>query len=133
MIEYKIYSDLNKKYDIEDGFFDMWYNKPDKEKHYKILENSYCSVVAIDTEIEKIVGFITVISDGVLSAYIPLLEVIPKYRNRGIGTELFKKAVEKTKDLYMVDLCCDDDVLKFYEKFEMYKSNSMLIRNYDKI
>lgn len=133
MIEYKIYSDLNKKYDIEDGFFDMWYNKPDKEKHYKILGNSYCSVVAIDTEIEKIVGFITVISDGVLSAYIPLLEVIPKYRNRGIGTELFKKAVEKTKDLYMVDLCCDDDVLKFYEKFEMYKSNSMLIRNYDKI
>lgn len=133
MIEFKIYSDLNKKYDLEEGFFDMWYNKPSKEKHYKILENSYFSVVAIDTDTEKIVGFINVISDGVLSAYIPLLEVVPNYKNRGIGTELFKIAMEKTKDLYMVDLSCDDDVLKFYEKFEMYKSNSMLIRNYDKI
>ena len=36
----------------------------------------------------QVVGFITAISDGVLSAYIPLLEVLPGWRSQGIGGEL---------------------------------------------
>ena len=31
----------------------------------------------------RVVGFVTAISDGVLSAYIPLLEVLPEYQGAG--------------------------------------------------
>ena len=34
----------------------------------------------------QVVGFVTATSDGVLSAYIPFLEVVPAYRSRGIGS-----------------------------------------------
>jgi ribosomal protein S18 acetylase RimI-like enzyme len=36
------------------------------------------------------IGFETAISDGRLTAYIPLLEVLPTYRNRGVGSQLIK-------------------------------------------
>jgi len=32
----------------------------------------------------------------------------------------------------MLDLCCDDDMTAFYEKFGMMKGNAMIKRNYDR-
>jgi len=57
------------------GFFAGWPNPPSPDIHLKILQNSYRAFVAIDRDINQVVGFINAISDGVLSAYIPLLEV----------------------------------------------------------
>ncbi len=128
MIEYKFYSKELNNLEIADGFFECWYNKPDKSMHRKILENSYKAIVAIDNNI--IIGFINIISDGVLSAYIPLLEVIPEYRKQGIGSKLTKLAIEELKNLYMIDLSCDDNIVNFYKKFGMTKSNAMTLRNY---
>lgn len=130
MISYKIYSDDLKELEIEDGFFEGWPNPPDKEKHRKILEKSYKSLVAVEEQSNKIIGFINAVSDGVLSAYIPLLEVLPEYRKQGIGSELVKKMLEELKDFYMVDLCCDESLQRFYEKFGMMKSQGMICRNY---
>lgn len=131
MIIYKKYNDDLKDYKIAKGFFEGWPNPPSEETHRKILKNSYLSVVAIDDESDAIVGFINVISDGILSAYIPLLEVVPKYRNRGIGKDLMELVLESTRDLYMVDLSCDENLVKFYEGFNMHKGRAMLVRNYD--
>ena len=116
--------------EIADGFFDGWPNPPSKAVHRKILENSYLSIVAIEGN--RIVGFVNIVSDGVLSAYIPLLEVVKDYQGQGIGKKLVEEALAATKDLYMIDVACDDDVVPFYEKFGMMKSNSMIFRNYDK-
>ena len=55
----------------------------------------------------SVVGFVTAVSDGVLSAYIPLLEVLPEYQDRGIGSELMRRILEQLDDLYMVDVLCD--------------------------
>jgi len=41
--------------------------------------------VAIDEEKVEIVGFIHMISDGMLSAYISLFKVLPNYQDQGIG------------------------------------------------
>lgn len=30
----------------------------------------------------------------------------------------------------MIDLCCDDDLVPYYEKIGLIKSNGMLARNY---
>lgn len=61
-------------------------------------------------------GFINAISDQVLSAYIPLLEVLPEYQRRGIGQMLVSKLKEDLQTYYMIDICCDENVLPFYEE-----------------
>lgn len=130
MISYKFYSDELKQLEIEDGFFEGWPNPPSKETHRKILEKSYKSLVAIDETSNAIIGFINVISDGILSAYIPLLEVLPLYQKQGIGSELVKRMIEELDDFYMIDLCCDKGLQPFYEKLDMVQSHGMIHRNY---
>ncbi|WP_207655745.1 GNAT family N-acetyltransferase [Vallitalea okinawensis] len=114
------------------GFFVNWPNPPSTEKHYEVLKNSSYIWLALDNETNDIVGFVTAISDNVLSAYIPLLEVLPEYQGKGIGTQLVKLMLETLEDFYMVDLLCDEDLTEFYSKFGMLKSRGMVIRNYDK-
>lgn len=116
--------------DMLKGFFVDWPNSPNPQTHLKMLKNSSKVVIALDENTNQVVGFITAISDGVLSAYIPFLEVLPEYKNKGIGKKLVKLMLEELDDIYMVDLCCDDELVPYYEKFGMIKSNGMLVRNY---
>ncbi|MBM7704338.1 GNAT family N-acetyltransferase [Metabacillus iocasae] len=113
------------------GFFVGWPNPPSPETHLKLLQNSSKVVLAIDEDTNQVVGFITAISDGVLSAYIPFLEVLPAYKNRGIGKELVDRMLKELDTIYMIDLCCDDALVPYYERFGMIKSNGMLVRNYE--
>ncbi|MBD8521389.1 GNAT family N-acetyltransferase [Lysinibacillus fusiformis] len=112
------------------GFFVDWPHPPSPETHLKLMENSSKVVVALNEQSNQIVGFITAISDGVLSAYIPFLEVLPAYKSKGIGKELINRMLIELQHIYMIDLCCDDDLVPLYEKFGMMKFNGMLIRNY---
>ena len=112
-------------------FFDGWKKFPSKEKHFKSLQNSEFKILAIDDVTNKVIGFINAITDGVLSAYIPLLEVIPEYKNKGIGTELVNRMLEKLKDYYMIDIVCDYSLQGFYEKSGMKKHSAMILRNYE--
>lgn len=116
--------------DMLQGFFVNWPNPPTLEKHLKVMENSSKVVVAIDESKNKVVGFITAISDGILSAYIPLLEVLPDYKNQGIGKELIRLMLEELGEIYMIDLMCDENLQSYYETFGMFKSTGMIIRNY---
>jgi len=113
------------------GFFEGWVHPPSPETHLKLLAGSDCVVLAVDDETGKVIGFTTAISDGVLSAYIPLLEVLGPYRGRGIGTELMRRMLDKLKGLHMVDLCCDREMRGFYQRFGMQASVGMIMRNYD--
>ncbi|QNO16617.1 GNAT family N-acetyltransferase [Alkalicella caledoniensis] len=115
--------------EIGDGFFKDWPNPPNKEKHREILEKSYKTIVAVE-ENKKVIGFINAVSDGVLSAYIPLLEVLPEYQKQGIGAELVRKMLEELNDFYMIDLCCDERLQPFYKKLGMIESQGMIHRNY---
>ena len=112
------------------GFFEGWPNPPCPERHLAILRGSAYFVLAKDDN--RIVGFITAISDGVSSAYIPHLEVLKEYRGRGIGGELVRLMLEKLKHLYMIDLICDEDVQPFYEKVGMRAYQGMIHRNYSR-
>jgi ribosomal protein S18 acetylase RimI-like enzyme len=114
------------------GFFVGWPNPPSPETHLKLLANSDQVVLAVDDETGNVVGFITAISDGVLSAYIPLLEVLPTYQKRGIGQELVRRMLEKLSRLYMVDLLCDPELHPFYERFGMKPGFGMMLRNYER-
>lgn len=112
------------------GFFVGWPQPPSLQKHYEILQNSYKFFVAIENE--KVVGFVNVISDGIHAAYIPLLEVLPSYQGRGIGRKLVELVLNELKDLYMIDLVCDEKMVAFYKKFGLHPFTAMGIRNMEK-
>ena len=114
------------------GLFVGWPNPPSPGTHLKVLLKSDHVVVAVDEETNNVVGFITAISDGVLSAYIPLLEVLPAYKGRGIGKELVQRMLVKLEGLYMVDLLCDRELQPFYERFGMKPAFGMMLRNYER-
>ena len=114
------------------GFFEGWATPPLPETHLHILKKSAHVVLAVDQVEDRVIGFINAVSDGVMSAYIPLLEVLPPYRRRGVGKELVTRMLAKIDHLYMVDICCDPDVQGFYEQFGMTRSGGMMIRNFDR-
>ncbi len=126
------YSDSteNLSADQLEGFFAGWPNPPSAKMHLKILQQSDHLLLAIDQESDQVVGFVTAITDGVLSAYIPLLEVLEPYQHMGIGTELVRRMLDKLSGLYMIDLLCDLELQHFYERFEFKPSFAMRIRNY---
>jgi ribosomal protein S18 acetylase RimI-like enzyme len=114
------------------GFFIGWPNPPSPETHLRLLQGSSHVVLAIDERTADVVGFATAISDGVLSAYIPLLEVLPEYQHQGIGQELMRRMIAALRSLYMVDLLCDPELQPFYEQTGMRRAVGMLIRNFDR-
>ncbi|MDP7321548.1 MAG: GNAT family N-acetyltransferase [Bacteriovoracaceae bacterium] len=111
------------------GFFVGWPNPPSEETFLRLLKGSYRIVIAIKDN--KIIGFVTAVSDGVLSAYIPLIEVLPEYQSKGIGKELLARMKNELSHLYMIDLLCDEGLIPYYEKQGMSKATGALIRNYE--
>lgn len=116
--------------DSLEGFFVGWPNPPSAETLWRLLHGSAFRILAVDTDSEKVVGFINAISDGVLSAYIPLLEVLPSHQKRGIGAELVRRMLDRLHHLYMVDLCCDEHLAGFYSRLGMKRTVGMITRNY---
>jgi ribosomal protein S18 acetylase RimI-like enzyme len=114
------------------GFFVGWARPLSPEQHYLILKNSSYKVLAYDTEKSKVAGFINALSDEVNSAFIPMLEVLPEYQNRGIGSNLMKGMLNLLNHITCIDLTCDAEMQRFYERFGMLKSNGMIIRKYNR-
>jgi ribosomal protein S18 acetylase RimI-like enzyme len=113
------------------GFFVGWPHPPSPETHLRLLYSSDMIVLASDDATGNVVGFVTAVGDGVLSAYLPLLEVLPEYQGRGIGRELMRRILHRLEGLYMVDLSCDPGLQEYYEKLGMRKATGMMIRRFD--
>lgn len=114
--------------DLE-GFFIGWTSRPSKEVHYEILKGSFKVWLALEEE--KCVGFINAISDGTLSAFIPLLEVLPEFQHKGIGKALVERMLDDLNDKYAIDLVCDNSMTSFYERHGFQSCVGMSIRNYE--
>ena len=93
------------------------------------MRGSYRSVVAIDETGERVVGFVNMLSDGVLTAFIPWLEVLPEYQGQGVGTELMRRILAGTERFYSVDLVCDAALVPYYARFGMAGASSALLRH----
>ena len=129
MIRYQ--TDLNgiTKEQLE-GFFVGWSVPFTQDEHYEILQNSYMFVLAINTETNNVVGFVNAISDKLKFAFIPMLEVLPPFKNMGIGTKLMETLLSKLEHLSCIDLTCDPEMQPYYEKFKLTRSHGMVIRRF---
>ena len=112
-----------------DGFFEGWPRVPSPERFLRILEGSHAVVLAREGDGGRVVGFVNAISDGELAAHVPLLEVLPEFRHRGIGTELVRRMLEKLDGFAMIDLTCDAELVPYYERFGMLPVSGMVMRN----
>ncbi|GGS87083.1 hypothetical protein GCM10010156_51940 [Planobispora rosea] len=110
------------------GFFVGWPAPPSAEQHLAVLRSSHRAIVAMD-ETGRVVGFINMISDGVLTAFIPWLEVLPAYQGQGIGGELVRRILREAEGLYSVDLVCDPPLRAYYERLGMSPLLGMGLRN----
>lgn len=110
------------------GFFVGWPNPPSPDVHLRMLQGSYRVWLALDGE--RVVGFVTAISDGVLSAFIPAIEVLPDYQGRSIGSELMQRMLTSLSHLYSIDVICDEDVQPFCQRLRMQPYSGMIQRNY---
>jgi ribosomal protein S18 acetylase RimI-like enzyme len=113
--------------DLE-GFFGDWPVPPTPARRLEVLRGSDHVVLAREGERGRVVGFVTAISDGVLSAFIPLLEVLPDQRGRGIGSELVRRMLAELEAFAMVDLVCDPELVPFYRRFELMLLSGMSLR-----
>jgi GNAT superfamily N-acetyltransferase len=115
--------------DMLHGFFVGWPRRPSAAQHLAVLRGSYRSVVAIDDAAGRVVGFVNMLSDGVLTAFIPWLEVLPGYQGQGVGGELMSRILDGTDRFYSVDLVCDAALVPYYERFGMRRASSALLRH----
>lgn len=126
MIEYKI-SDRIISNELN-YFFQDWKSPPSLEIKGKLLNGADLIITA--RENGKLIGFLTAISDGVMHAFITLVEVLKIYQGKGVGTHLMKLAVSHFKGYYDIVLITDPDKRKFYKKFGFNEIYGMHIRNF---
>jgi GNAT superfamily N-acetyltransferase len=112
-----------------DPFFEGWPVAPAVERRMAALAGADRVMLAFDDA--QLVGFATAITDGAMSAFIPLLEVLPGYRGRGIGTELVRRLSASLAPIYAISLCCDEDLVPFYERLEMTRVAGMMRHDRD--
>ena len=110
------------------GFFVGWRYPLSSETHLRVLAGSDHVVLALDSATGQVVGYITALTDGVQSAFIPLLEVLPAYQRQGVGQSLMQQMLARLEPIPNVDLLCDPDVVPFYERFGMQAGVGMALR-----
>ena len=114
---------------LRGGFFEGWPLPPSPEAHLSHLRGAEVSIVALDAATGHVVGFVTAIGDGELTASVPLLEVLPAYRRRGIEAELMRRVLTRLGDRYSIDLVCDPELVPFYERLGGVPGTALIWRN----
>lgn len=96
------------------GFFVGWPNPPSSETLRNLLKRSLYRAIAVEDN--RLIGYATGLSDGVLFSTITSLEVLPEFQGVGLGKQLVEHLLSELPRVYAVDLICDPAVQPFYEK-----------------
>lgn len=99
------------------------------EYYQKIIGKSYFNIGCfLDNQL---IGYIDVLSDGVIDAYIRDLMVIPNYQRKGIGSQLLTIAINKIREdkICSTNILFDNELTKFYKKAGFYIISGGVINN----
>ena len=113
-ILYKTTNKFSAK-ELEELFLSVeWSSGNYPDKLVIAMENSSTVFSAWDGD--KLVGLINAIDDGIMTAYIHYLLVMPEYQKCGIGKKLLNMVTEKYKDYLRILLIAYDKEIAFYER-----------------
>jgi GNAT superfamily N-acetyltransferase len=112
-------------------FFEGWPTAPAPDRRLAAIRGADHAVLAYDDD--RLVGFATALTDDALVAYVALLEVVPSHRGRGIGSALVRNLEGRFDRLYGVDLCCDEDLVPFYDRLGFARVAGMVRRHPDRL
>lgn len=114
------------------GFHTDWTYPMPGERVLAMLRGSAVVVVAVrgvGEPQQEVVGYAAAMSDGAVFAYLSSVEVRTAFRGRGIGERLVRRVLERCRDLYAVDLCCDAALEAFYQPLGFQRVTGMCVRN----
>ena len=114
---------------LRGGFFEGWAAPWTPERLLAHLRGAEAVELAVDPATGDVVGYLSAIGDGGNVAFISLLEVLPAWRGRGVGSELVRRMLERLADRYSIDLGCDEALVPYYERFGLTPGRSMVWRN----
>ena len=112
-----IYKDTHdfKSEELEDLFLSVEWSSGHYPDKLKIAMKNYETVYSA-WDNGKLVGLISAMDDGIMTAYIHYLLVNPKYQKMNIGKTLVEMTKEHYKDYLRLLLVSYNEQMKFYEK-----------------
>ena len=112
-LEYKTTKDFSGN-ELKDLFLSVnWSSGNYPDKLVIAMKNSSSVFTAWDGE--KLVGLINVLDDGVMTAYVHYLLIMPEYQHIGIGEKLVQLVAEKYKDYLRIVLIAYNNEIGFYK------------------
>jgi len=103
----------------------------DKDKLFSAFENSLYLLGAFDSE--RMIGFVRAVGDGEHIVLVQDLIVLTEYQNKGIGSRLFEKVMDKFKNVRTFITLTDTEDKRnqaFYQKFGMKKLDEYAMTAY---
>lgn len=112
-IVYKSIQEIDAKA-LKELFLSVEWSSGNYPEKLAIAMKNYGSVFTAWDE-EKLVGLISSMDDGIMTAYVHYLLVHPDYQGKGIGKHLVKMTTEHYKDYLRIVLVAYDKELEFYK------------------
>ena len=100
--------------ELEDLFLSVEWSSGHYPDKLEIAMRNYATVFTA-WDGKRLVGLISAMDDGVMTAYIHYLLVRPEYQGKGIGMQLIDKVKEKYKGYLRIVLVAYDKECGFYE------------------
>lgn len=100
--------------ELEDLFLSVNWSSGHYPEKLAIAMQNYATVFTA-WDGDKLVGLISAMDDGIMTAYIHYLLVRPEYQGKGIGEMLLERTKEKYKEYLRIALVAYDKECGFYE------------------
>jgi ribosomal protein S18 acetylase RimI-like enzyme len=112
-IQYKTTKDFLEK-ELRDLFLSVgWSSGNYSDKLVIAMKNSASVFTAWDGN--KLIGLVNVLDDGIMTAYVHYLLIMPEYQHIGIGKKLVQMVSENYQDYLRIVLIAYDEEIGFYE------------------
>lgn len=88
------------------------------EGTYQEILNQHYTYYIVRNEDDQLIGYMSVLSDGISDAFLLYLVVHPQYQRKGIGKRIVKKAITdiKAAGIRCIQVTFNNDLESFYEK-----------------
>ena len=121
-IEYKDTHDFSRE-EVERLFLSVeWSSGHFPDKLVEAMKNFKTVFSAWD--VDKLIGMVCAMDDGIMNAYVHYLLVDPDYHGNTIGRTLVDMVKQKYKDYLRIAVIAYDDELNFYSNCGFVKSDN---------